>query len=510
VPNELSKVNEKISETFTKVIDKAEEKDIPGIIEALSQVDSETQRAIYIKAFAKKLGIEKRPIVKDIKQLSFSPDLRKKTSQTSLTPPTAIIEVIKTEQGLKYCLPDYEMKDSIEVDGVIYQLPQQVTLVKLPTERFIQLGFEENEDALFADLEGFIYDHLDLPEDFGYKLLTLWVLHTWLIDKFNTSPIIEFLGPFACGKSRAEDVLSLVVKRGLSTVNLTGAPIFRVSELYQPTFLIDEVKLYGKDKDRDIYELLCARFQRGRRVIRINTDKSGLDAIMEYNVFGSTVLSGTDELPEATRSRSFIFTMEQNVRPVAKNIDFKKADTLRDKLCAFRGRYIEEKMPEVERFIRDGRLGDAIEPLHQILKLINPKIEADFIEFFKKIESDRKEETCSSLDAEIVRALMKCHSDVKNSKILVSHVAEKFNENKAETEKMSFKSIGRILTRLGLKKSRVAGGIHARIWDESRINRLCKKYDLGDISDKSDISDDKKGDGKNNNPINLTIAEVLD
>jgi hypothetical protein len=488
----LSELNNQIPDLFEKVIQDAQVKDLPEIIKALVQVDSETEKAIYIDKLAKKFQIGKREIFRDIKNYSLSPDLRKKTSQTSLTPPIEIIEVIKTDQGLRYCLPDYEMKDSLEVDGVVYTLPQHVNLVKLPTERFIQLGFlEDNDNKLFEDILTFICEHLDLQEDFGYKVLTLWVLHTWLLNKFSVSPIIHFLGVFASGKSRAQDVLINLSKRGLSTVNLTGAPIFRVSELYQPTFGIDEVKLSGRDRDRDILELLNARFQRGRKVIRINTDKSGLESIQEFDVFGATVLSGLDELPETPRSRAIVFIMEQNVRPVTKSLDLKRADVLRDRLCAFRGRYLEEKMPEVERFVKDGRLADAIEPLHQIAKLVKPELEPDFIEYFKKIEIERREETFDSFDAEIVMALLKCRDKVNNGKVLVSDVTDAFNEEKKEKDHLNMKTIGRALTRLKLKKIRITGGIRGRLWNENRIKRLCKKYGLNDNSNDSDISDDK-------------------
>jgi hypothetical protein len=484
----LSEINEQVPVLFEKIIHDAQIGDIPEILKTLLQVTNETERGVYVEKLRKKFGVGKREIMRDIKNISQSTELRKKTSLTSLTPPVTIVEVIKTSQGLKFCLPDYELRDSLEVDGVIYQVPQQANLVTLPTERFLELTFEDNSD-LFDELEGFIRDHLDLQDGFGYKVLGLWALHTWLLDRFNTSPIIHFLGPYASGKSRGGDVLSNLARRGLSTVNLTGAPIFRVSALYQPTFVIDEVKLSGKDRDRDILELLNARFQIGRKVIRINTDKVGLESINEFDVFGATVLCGLDELPETPRSRSIVFSMEQNVRNVSRNLDLKRAEILRDKLCAFRSRHLEERMPETERFTKDGRLGDAIEPLHQILKLVRPDIESDFIEFFKKMEKEKREETFDSFDAEAVRALLKCRDKVEQGKILVSDVTDSFNEGKNEPDRLSIRTIGRVLTRLGLKKTRTTGGIHARFWDEKRIKRLCKKFCFSDNSDNSDVSD---------------------
>ncbi|MEW6163093.1 MAG: hypothetical protein AB1606_07265 [Nitrospirota bacterium] len=496
--DKLKEINEQISQTFERVIANAQIKDLPGIIKALAQVDSETERAVYVEKLSRKFGIGKRAIIKDIKNNSRTPEMKKKASVTSVTSPISIIEIVKTDQGLRYCLSDYEIKDSLEINGTVYKPPENSDLVYLPTNNFFKIGLEDSDQILFEDIGNFIYDHLDIQESFGYKILTLWVLHTWLLDKFDTSPILHFLGPYASGKSRAGDVMSILAKRGLATVNLTGAPIFRVNEMYQPTFIIDEVKLTGKDRDRDILELLNARFQRGRKVIRINTEKAGLDSIQEFDVFGATVLCGLDELPETPRSRAIIFTMEQNMRPVAKKLDFKRADILRDRLCAFRGRYIEEKMPQVERFLKDGRLCDAVEPLHQIFRLVKPDIELDFIEFFKTIESERQEETYDSFDAEVVQALIKCRDKIKNGKIQVADITSAFNQGRNESDHLNIRTIGKVLTRLKLKKTRASDGKFARFWEEKRIDRLCRKYGLTEDTEDNEDKNLILGETENN------------
>lgn len=497
-------LSEEIFNTFGVVIEKAEIKDLPGILGCLSQVDSETEQAIYVEKLSKKLGIDKRAIIRDIKNNSRKPEIEKKTLLTSLTPPIPIIEVIRTDEGLRYCLSDYEVTSEIECKGTVYQVPINSELVFLPSDNFFKIGLEDSDELLFNDVEAFIYEHSDIGRPFAYKVLTLWVLHTWLLDKFNTSPILHFLGPYASGKSRAGDTVGILAKRGLCTVNMTGAPIFRVSELYQPTFIIDEVKLSGKDRDRDILELLNARFQRGRKVIRINTDRTGLDSIQEFNVFGATVLCGLDELPETPRSRAIIFNMEQNIRPVSQRLDRRKADALRDRLCSFRARYLSERMPEVSRFLKDGRLFDAVEPLHKILKLVKPDIENSFFSFFKEIEKERKEDTYDSFDAEIVKALIECRDKVEQGKILVSFIKERFNHGRPENEHLNVRTIGRALSRLGLKKTRTTGGIHARLWDNRRIERLSKKYGLSDDSDLNDEKILKKGE------VNIISDEVIE
>lgn len=472
------------------------------------------KKTLAVKAdFIRALKQDIQNVKKEIKNYSVPYGQRSLRSLRSLRPPVAFIEVIKTKEGLKYWLANGEIKNSVDVEGTIYEPPPQVDLVTLPTEKALEFVNSDNSN-LFNEVKQFIHDHLDLEKDFGYEILTLWVFHSWLIDKFNTSPIIHFLGPYASGKSRAGDVLSILAKRGLCTVNLTGAPIFRVGELYEPTFIIDEIKLTGRDKNRDILELLNARFQRGRQVIRINPDKTGLDSILKFKVYGATVLCGLDELPETPRSRAIIFIMEQNVRPVKEHLNLERAKILRDRLCAFRARHLINEMPKVERFVRDGRLADAIEPLHQIVGLINPELEEDFKAFFKKIEQENLEETFDSFDADVVRALLECRDEVEQGRILACHIIEAFNKKRSEPEKVDGRTIGKALTRLGFKKVRTTGGAKARFWNEKKIKRLQKRFGISDQSDQRDQSDlylegeaEKKYTFENDEPLTIPLED---
>jgi putative DNA primase/helicase len=73
----------------------------------------------------------------------------------------------------------------------------------------------------------------------------LWVVHTYLVDRFSISPRLGVLSPTKrCGKTTLLDVLGSLVLRSLPTANVSPAAVFRVIEMYHPTLLVDEADTF--------------------------------------------------------------------------------------------------------------------------------------------------------------------------------------------------------------------------------------------------------------------------
>src|SRR5208337_3273992 len=70
-----------------------------------------------------------------------------------------------------------------------------------------------------------------------------------VLDAAEATPRLALLSPQKrCGKSKVLDLLFQLVQRPLATSNVTAAALFRTIDACQPTFLIDEVDTFGKDK----------------------------------------------------------------------------------------------------------------------------------------------------------------------------------------------------------------------------------------------------------------------
>jgi putative DNA primase/helicase len=68
----------------------------------------------------------------------------------------------------------------------------------------------------------------------------LWVVHTYLLDQSNCSPIALINAPErACAKTLFQTVLGRMVYRPLPISNITPSALFRSVERWRPTLLIE-------------------------------------------------------------------------------------------------------------------------------------------------------------------------------------------------------------------------------------------------------------------------------
>ena len=160
----------------------------------------------------------------------------------------------------------------------------------------------------------------------------------------------------------------------------TEATLFRSADLFKNTLIIDEIKLWGPDGNKQVADLLKSRYKRGMKVSRINMNKAGEDAIEYFDVFAPLVICSTETMPPIIESRCISFTMQQNSSPyVEKEIDGKEAAKLRNELTMFRFKYFDETLPKVESVTRR-RLKEITKPLCQDCMMVDPGRKGEFIE----------------------------------------------------------------------------------------------------------------------------------
>ncbi len=94
------------------------------------------------------------------------------------------------------------------------------------------------------------------------EAVALWVLHTHALEAFLISPRLAITSvAMRSGKTTLVDVLSLLVRSALTTVNATAAAIFRLVHACQPTILIDEADTF-LTKNSDLRGILNSGYRR--------------------------------------------------------------------------------------------------------------------------------------------------------------------------------------------------------------------------------------------------------
>jgi hypothetical protein len=253
-----------------------------------------------------------------------------------------------------------------------------------------------------------------------YRLLALWIIHTYLIDEFEYTPYLFVYSPErGCGKTCLLSVLDLLVfKSSGITASPTEAVIFRSAHGH--TQILDEADTY-LPRLETAKGVLNSGYYRQGKVQRIDKDEKGKQTVQEFPTFAARVIAGIGShiLPVATRDRTFSIEMTRQIR--SEKRERFRARTLKAEVEAI-GKAIDEwvkshkervaavyanPFPHLDRF--EDRTIDISEPVAAVLEVAyadDPSLPVLRLEFLHSIALVRSEQTEESLDHRILGALV--------------------------------------------------------------------------------------------------------
>jgi hypothetical protein len=92
--------------------------------------------------------------------------------------------------------------------------------------------------TLFQDIRAYLEQSADLSDPAQYNLVTCWILHTYVPEKSNFSPIIWLYAKPNRGKSRLGTAAISIAYRGIRLESVSAASLIRVStDLHASLFL---------------------------------------------------------------------------------------------------------------------------------------------------------------------------------------------------------------------------------------------------------------------------------
>jgi hypothetical protein len=138
----------------------------------------------------------------------------------------------------------------------------------------------------------------------------LWVVHTYLTDRFVVSPRLGVRSATkGCGKTLFLDVLGRLVRRPLPSASVTPATIFRVVESHGPTLLIDEADTFLRDND-ELRGMLNSGHRRGGSVLRLVGDEHAPRAFATY---GACAIALIGSLPDTLHDRAIAIDLKRRL-----------------------------------------------------------------------------------------------------------------------------------------------------------------------------------------------------
>lgn len=143
----------------------------------------------------------------------------------------------------------------------------------------------------------------------------LWIAATWLIKCFDLMPIAIINAPEkACGKSQLLTVMGYMALNPLSTSNASPSVLFRATDKWSPTLLIDEADTFFKD-NTELQGMVNAGYARSGYVLRTEAVGDSFEP-RRFSVFSAKAIAGIAlerHLPDATMSRGIVISLRRKM-----------------------------------------------------------------------------------------------------------------------------------------------------------------------------------------------------
>jgi len=405
-----------------------------------------------------------------------------------------LVDVVDHEGSTAFLVStdnELHVLDEVEIDGVTYLPPPKESIPWLLPRSVEVLKYNEFREtisdqdynaALFDDLLKYCMSISELPSQAHHILQATWLFHTYLLNSFQYSPIIYFFAVPERGKSRTGKGMIHVAYRGIHVESIRDAYIIRVAKYFNASLFFDTKDIWKKAEKQGTEDMLLMRFEKGATVARVNHPELGAHKDIEYyTIFGPTIIATNVAVHEILETRSIMINMPDSDRVFETDVTQEMGLALKERLLAFRARYMKSNLPDTQK-PSQRRLGDILKPLYQVILLVRPEREAEFLDLVKLIEEQRKMDKYESVEAQLLSVIAGLEKRVENGILSNKIITDVFNETRADHCKLTAHRIARKSQALGFQRATTRSGSSAIVWDEHKINRLMESYGVNQRS----------------------------
>jgi len=207
-------------------------------------------------------------------------------------------------------------------------------------------------ESLLRDVHEFLTDFVVFASSHEAVAVTLWVLHTYVVNEFDSTPRLVIRAPQRqSGKTRLIECLRVLCHNPTMTTGITVSAMFRSIESAQPTLLIDESDtIFGPGASSDHRDLVGA-IDTGHRKGAVYIRCVGQDLVpTKFKVYCPVALAGIGNPPDQILDRSIIVNMRrkgsgEKVKPFRLTPAEKRGLSITQRLLLWAGT-VRGKIPE--------------------------------------------------------------------------------------------------------------------------------------------------------------------
>jgi hypothetical protein len=464
-------------------IEKAGIEDVKGILGDISNIPTETEKALLIERLSKRLGVAKRPIEKDLK--TFSPGTNKTAEQLEkIAHFPGLVDIVADDQGD----PAFLVKDGGSlvvakewgIEGRLYTPPGKESLpFLLPRGEEVMRWCSTDTDrkmfeATVSHLKRFSY----LPEEIWVTVVcTVLLSYIQEHPDVHYMPMLLFWAVPERGKSRTGKAVSYVTFRGIHLVDLREANLFRYSENLRASLFFDLMDLWKTARNSGSQDILLLRFEKGATVSRVLfPEKGAFDDMKFYNIYGPTIIATNEPVHKILGTRCIPITMP-NKPGNYENPTPEKAREIKERLVAWRARTMSTGLPEIETVSGiSGRLWDITKPLFQVCTLVYPEKYEGLKAVILDVAGERIQDRQESAEGRIVSIIKELYPEgLSEWEVPTSDILARLNDGRPDDRKYTPEWLGKKLSALGFP-TRKTRGTKVRSVSADSLNTLLSQY----------------------------------
>lgn len=359
---------------------------------------------------------------------------------------------------------------------------------------------------LYTQVEEYLKMAGSLEED-QYLLASLYVFATYLRDRSDVyhMPILLFCADPERGKTRIGKAMTYASYRGIHTVNLLPASIFRYTHYHRATMFYDVMDFWNDVLRCGIKDIFLLGFEKGATISRVQyPEKGAFDDTETYEVYGPMMIATNNPVHHILGTRC-IEILPPNVPGVYTN--YSASDKfvlgLKAKLTAWKANWMDKSLPTVEKVPGiNGRLWDISKVLLIVCKMVCPEKYDLLVKALLKQSQSKVQANAQSLEGRIVESIKECSSNAVMPWIMTSEVLRKLNDGLPVFKQYNAHWIGKKLKMMGVNTERTTGRSRIPL-DQPELEKLYEQYGCNEV----DTDDKENSDNSDNynNAMRLVI-----
>jgi hypothetical protein len=334
----------------------------------------------------------------------------------------------------------------------------------------------------------YIRRYVDLSAPF-LRIVSNYVLLTWVYDHFNELPYIRLQGDFGSGKTRFLLVVgSICYKPIFASGASTVSPIFHMLDIFRGTLLIDEADFRYTDERAQIVKILNNGNARGFPVLRTESKNGHEFSPRAFTVFGPKLVGMRSQFDDPALESRFL-TERSERRILRGDIPINLPDAYADEALALRNQLLLFRFRSEQARYSPASLDERIEPrLRQIFNPLAAVAEdsaarADLLRFARASDNRLRNERRNTVEAQLLALLQGLVLRSSDRPVALRDIAAAFASTSGnDFGSVSNRWIGDVLRkRLGISTHKSHGTFAVPVEERPRIAALCERYGITDI-----------------------------